>query len=403
MADTAVDTTTSNRMDVIGGAPWGPYWSDVNTAIIIYQDEDLDINMARTTDAGANWTLSEIDAGDIEQIACWYDKETPGDSGTLVHIVWLDTTDTACYYRTADVSDGSLGTQRTPDATVTPNANDWENRVAITKTRNGNLLIAFYTETAQDIECLRSTDSGANWTDRADVFEANGDFDWCRLYPAETTDDADAAAIFWDVSASAITVKMYDDSANSWTETAVDSTDTFADVVHPNIDGAIRHSDGHLLIAFHSNDDATTDDLRTVDITVDSIASPTVTAKTDIFTNQGESAQTAVFINQQNDDVYVSYLKGGTWQGAIDVVFHISTDGMGVWGSEQAYSENTADDVRVVNAGRTAGDDGARYQPVFYNDDLSDIFVNEVNDIEIIAAAPEAAVVPTLTLLGVGT
>ena len=179
---------------------------------------------------------------------------------------------------------------------------------------------------------------------------------------------------------------MWDDSAGTWTETSISGSMT-ADSVHVNMDGSVRHSDNHILMAVHSNDDNAGDDLLTWDLTVDSIASPTVTAKTNVFTNQSESAQVSVHINQQNNDVRIAHLKGGTWQSTVDVVFHISTDGMGTWGSEQAYSEAAADDLRLCPAGRTVGDAGGRYQPAFYDDDGSDIFVNEVNDIEIAAVA----------------
>ena len=178
---------------------------------------------------------------------------------------------------------------------------------------------------------------------------------------------------------------MYDESGNDWTETTVVS-DVTEDLAHINMDATVRHSDNHILLAVHSNDDNAFDGLRTWDLTVDSIASPTITAKTNIFTDQGESAQVALLVNQQNDDVYVAYMKGGTWQSAVDVVYHKSTDGMDNWDAESAYSEATADDIRRVSSGRTVGNDGGFYQPAFYNDDLSDIFVYEVNDVAIAAA-----------------
>ncbi len=191
---------------------------------------------------------------------------------------------------------------------------------------------------------------------------------------------------------------MYDDSGDSWTETSIAGS-MVDDASHINMDGAVRHSDSHVLLAAHSNDDSTTDDLRTWDLTVDSIASPTVTAKANVVTDQAESGQAAVFINQQADDVYVAYLKGGQWNVTVDVVYHISTDDMDSWGAEQAYSEQAADDVRRVQAGRVVGDDGGRYQPAFYDDDDTDIFVNEVNDIEIAGGSPPAAPTKALRLL----
>ena len=382
MADTLIFGTL-DTVSAIRAVPLGPYWSDESTAVVIFGDGALDISFARTTDKGATWAITEILTGSTVQIACWYDKETPGNTGTLLHIVWVDAiSGQNIYYQTLDVATGNLGTRRIIDDTISVGGNN-EHRIAITQAVNGNLIVAFTTNT--DVECYRSTDSGVNWTSRADVYETATEHDWCLLFPADV-DAGDVAAIFWDKSANTISLKMYDDSANSWTEINID-TDSVASPDHMHMDGSLRLSDKHILLAAHSSFDNTTDDLRTYDLTVDSIASPTVTDKTNVFTNQVESGQVSVFINQQNNNVYVAYIKGGTWQSTTDVVFHKSTDGMAVWGTEQVYSEATADDIRTVSAGRTVGNDGGRYQPAFYNDDLRDLFVNEVNDVEVAAAA----------------
>lgn len=383
MADTTVETAVSNATDERDSL-WGPYWSDVNKGVIVFIDDGLDIHFTRTTDGGANWTDTEIESGFVGPLACWYDKETPGDTGTLVHVAWVDATANDAYYITIDVSDGSQGTKRTIDSTLTVETSGILNRTAITKTVGGNLLVAVSTQT--EIECYRSTDSGVNWTDRADVFETATEADWCLLFPADTADSQDAAAIFWDRSANEISIKMYDDSANTWTETSIAGS-MVDNNTHKNMDASVRHSDKHVLLAAHSDDDTTTDDLMTWDLTVDSIASPTVTAKTDVVTDIAESAQVGMVINQQNDDIYVAYLKGGVWLATVDCVYHKSTDDMGTWGTEQVYSEAAADDLRIIHGGRTVGDDGGKIQFSFYNDDLADIFVNLVNDIEIAAVS----------------
>jgi len=387
MADTLVETDVTSLLDSRNGL-WGPYWININTAIIVFSNGANDLKFARTTDKGATWATTEIEAGTVGSIAAWYDKETPGDNGTLVHIAWLDFTDAGgsedAKYVTVNVLDGTVGTIRTIDGGLTLTI--LEMRIAITKTVNGNLIVAFSSNT--EIECYRSTDAGANWTDRADVFETTTEEDFVLLFPADV-DAGDAAALFWDRSADVISVKMYDDSANTWTETSI-SGSMFDDPTHIGMDGAIRHSDNHLLMAAHSDEDTTTDDILTWELTVNSIASPTVTAQTNVVTDQAESGQVSVFINQQNDDVYVAYLKGGTWEATVDVVFHISTDDMSTWGTEQAYSESAADDFRLVQAGRTVGNDGGRYQPSFYDDDQTDIYVNETNDVEIAAVSAAA-------------
>lgn len=392
MVDTLVDTNVEPISDARQGL-WGPYWSDISTAVIVYFDTDKDIVYARTTDKGANWSVTEIEVGTSQHMACWFDKETPGDTGDLVHIAWVDSGDNEAKYVTLNVASDSLGTIRTVDSTLTISQNGPSNRVAITKAANGSIIFAF--STAAGIACYKSADNFATaGTSIADVYETGNEEDYVLLFPADV-DAGDVAALFWDRSADEISLKMFDASADSgngtWTETVIASS-MVDDPFQTNMDGAVRHSDNHVLMAAHSDDDAAGDDLLTWDLTVDSIASPTITAKTAIFTDQGESAQVAVWINQQDDEVRMAYMKGGTWRDTVDVVFHISTNGMTSWGSEQAYSESAPDDFVLVQAGRTVGDAGGRYQPAFYDGDDVDIYVNETNDVEIAAAGGAEAI-----------
>lgn len=381
MAETLVETALSSFSDV-RGAIWGPYWSDKDTGVIVFCDAGNDLSYTRTINGGATWATTEVRASEVMAMAVWYDKETPGDDGALLHITWADTTGgDFVYYITLDVATNSLGTLRTVDGTVTISFMDSINRIAITKTVNGNIIVAF--DTGTDVECYKSADLFATaGTAIANVFEGVG-ADWALLFPADV-DDGDACALYIDRTADEISLKMYDDSEDSWTEIAIAAMVDNAQFMHA--DGVIRHSDRHLLIAFHSNSDNIGDDLLTYDLTVNSIASPTITAKTNVFTGQNESALASMFINQQNDDVYFAYVGDFAWQGFVDVIFHISDDGMATWGAEQTYSEQASDDFRIVHAGRSVGSAGGRYQPSFYDDDEVDLYVNLVNDIEFVAA-----------------
>jgi hypothetical protein len=364
----------------------------VSIGVILFLDAGQDLHFARTTDKGANWNDTEIELGTVRQLAAWYDKETPGDNGTLIHCAWLDATDADtnrdARYLTIDVSDASVGTIRTVDGTLSLPASSAFNRIAITKTISGNIIVAISSSTVPEIACYKSSDNFATpGTAIADVFEDGAERDWVLLFPAATADDADCCALFWDISANEISLRVYDDSGDAWTEKSISGSMT-ADTTHMNMDASVRHSDSKILGAAHSNDDDAGDDIITFELTVDdpNAANCTVTAKTKVVTDQAESAQVAVWINQQTDQVRIAYLKGGTWTGLVDVVYHISNDGMGTWGGEQAYSEGGPDDFRLVHAGRTVGDAGGRYQPSFYDDDEVDIYVNEVNDTEIAAA-----------------
>ena len=392
MADTSVQGNISGVADARSGL-WGTFWADQNNGVVVFIDGQNDLSFAYTDDGGATWATTEIEAGTVMHVAAWFDRETGGDTGTTVHVVWLDSGLGQCRYQSIDASDGTSGTIRTVASSLTVSTFNNHNRVAITKTKGGNLLVAYSTQV--NLGCWRSSDQFATSpTSRANVYETGTQEDWVNLYPANTTDDNDAAAIFWDRSANAITIKMYDDSANTWTESTVSTTTMTDDPTHHAFDATCRHSDGAILLAAHSNQDSTGDDLLTWEILPNSISSPTVTAKTNVFTNVAESSQVAIIVNQNNDDVYVAYLKGGTWTATTDVVFHKSDDDMGSWGTEQAYSETT-DDIRIVSGTRSITSSG-RIQWAFINDDLRELFVNLVNDIEIVGTTT-TAIQKTLT------
>lgn len=207
-----------------------------------------------------------------------------------------------------------------------------------------------------------------------------------RLYPANLADANDIWCVFHDISANELSLKTYDDSGDSWAETSV-ATSIADSTTHPYavFSAAVRHSDGHLLVAAWSEFDTATADLLVWDIT----DSGTITAKTNVSTNVDDMGYVALFINQQTDEVYVAQFginTGGNTAGTSWVAYYyLSDDGMATWGAQTPYS-TTADDYRVITAGHSVGDDGGWFMPVFFDDDDNDIFVDDQFGVEIPAA-----------------
>lgn len=390
MADTVVTEDVYEEAHKRRGL-YGPYWISVDTGLIIYINNDEDIAFSYTTDAGVSWDETQIVAGTATLMSVWFDQETPGDAGTKVNIAWLDSSSGNAYYVNIDVSDASQGTIRTVSTGLTIDEGSVGfqfDRIALTKTVSGNLIYSFSTQV--EIESYKSDDLFATpGTAIANLSETPTDEDWILLFPASTVDDNDACALYWDINSNIISMKMYDDSSDDWTETAISGSMIDKDS-YINMDGVVRHSDGHILFVAHLNGDNPDDDLMTWDLTPDDIDSPTVTAKTNVFTNQSEAMQTSMIINQQNDDVYIAYLKGNpSFLWKVDVVFHKSENGMGSWGSEEVYNEAVEDDYRLIQGGRTIGNSGGRIQWSWYEITIDNIWVNLNNDIEIGAVAPE--------------
>jgi len=312
-------------------------------------------------------------------MSIWYDRWTPGNTGTKIHVAYQDAAFHDIFYRGLDTSDDSLGTERTVFAGASFETGNWNTAVIdITKARGGNLYIGFWGDSAGEYGFYRSTDGGATWTSRADVADGNA-VDGILLMPGNETDEDDIWCVYWDRSANELTLKVYDDSGDSWSESVI-ATGVFDDVSYYQMSAAPRHSDNHVILAAWDIISGPTADLWVYDL-ADSAGD--VGSVTRVLVSTDEAAGVAVLINQQNDDIYVAYMKGGTWEATVDVFYKKSTDGGTTWGAEQSYSEAAADDIRALWAGISVGANGGRFQPTFFNDDLDDLFVNIVNDVYI--------------------
>ena len=149
----------------------------------------------------------------------------------------------------------------------------------------------------------------------------------------------------------------------------------------------MRHSDNHaVLVAFDTFDDATSD-LMVWDIG----STASITAKTDVVTNSSETYFPCVMVNQQDDSIYCGYIRGTALNSAVGTHYKKSTDGGDTWEAEEPMSEDAEDDHRYSECGASVGNDGGRFQMVWFNDDLNDLITNVNNGVSIPAAAPPPA------------
>lgn len=157
MVDTLVTADVYTSADA-HEALWGPYWQAKDIGYIVFANAGKDISYARTADAGATWADTLVQAGSMEVMAVWRDRETPGDTGNLLHIAWTDDSGSDdVRYVNLDLSTETLGTIRTVTTAISSGTSVTNNHMFLfCKPRNGNLILGF--ATAVDNSVFRSTD-----------------------------------------------------------------------------------------------------------------------------------------------------------------------------------------------------------------------------------------------------
>ena len=381
MADVTVEGSVSASTPDTAG----PSLVAVNsTTLYAFYHLSSSFQYRKSTDGGATWAAGVDIITGITPAACavWFDKWTPGNTGTVVHMIYKGGTSQGLSYNSLQTSTDTLsgiiviatGTLLVPTSH------------SITLTVGGNLLVCVCANTNAGTWKSTATGASASFSSIAACHETSG-ADYVQLFPANLADTDDAWALFWDASADELSLKTYDDSANSWAETSIATSMVEASTAnggHTGFCGTIKHSNGHLFVAAWSELDtatAGTADLKTWDIT----DSGTITAKTDVLTNVFDQYGCALYYDNTNGDTYCFYLGNGSgdnYQATVSVFYKKSTDGMATWGTQTAYSEGAADDYRNVwcdkgNQSAAQGLVGA----MWWDDDDNDYWFNAVNAI----------------------
>ena len=408
MADVAIDSSVIADLELRFGDGRWIVTKDKDTIYSFYVDvTSADLKYNKSTDGGTNWGGAvDLEVGTVLLFCIWYDKWTTGDTGTRVHVFWLEDGADDIRYKYLDTADDSIAGEVQVVDTGTASTVNLENSMTCTKAVGDNLYVGYSIEgggSGNKGGFYRSTDAGATWEVRANPYPSTNNLEQVMLlWPGNETDEDDVWAIYW-AKAGNMAFRVYDNSGDVW-----DSTTLFAsapanehDVANEQISGAIRHSDGHLIVAIWNAFDVATADLTVWDIN----GAASITQKTNVLTDLDDIACCALMIDQNTDDIYVGYLgdddSGDAYLATVQVFYKISTDGAGTWGSEVAYSEDAADDFRALSCPMSVTTSGL-WCLGWYDDDDNDLFFGVTNSIEITAPAG-GGTVPLRTLMGVGT
>ena len=382
MADIQVDTDANSALN-LKMQPRSLVWTSPSVGYCFFVDgTGTDLYYIKTINSGATWgSKTAINTNLVQKVAVWYDRWTEGDTGTLIHIAYIVTGADDIIYNSLDTSDDSLGGEvvayNGSTATGSPN---WANAcISIVKSRGGNIFVGGWIDAdAENGFAKGNADPPTSFTSKTSMADGVA-ADKMMFLAGNEADADDIWCVYYDLSANEITLKVYDDSANTWSESAAIDTAT-GHTSYFNFDVMDRHSDNKAFLVLWNEHNSATADLAAWEIA----DSSTFNSKTDVVSNSTTYSICSLMINQQNDDLYVAYSDDKTLG---NIVYKKSTDGGANWGSETAMSADTADDHRNIFSGTSVGDDGGRWMPVWVNDDLLDLMCNSDNSVNIAAVS----------------
>jgi hypothetical protein len=361
-------------------------WINSTKGYIFFADGSQNLHYRITTDSGATWTTEgNIHTGTIQGFAIWYDRWTPNDTGTEIHVVYSDSSDDDLFYNSLNTSDDVLGGEVTIHSwtSVSTTENWGYHEESITKSRGGRLYVGAWGDNSEGSVFYNSSDgSGSSWTSRTTMGEINTP-EPIMFHPGDEIDDNDIWSIFIDRSTDQVSLKIYDQSEDTWSETVFGEAERTNTNTNYMMDSATRHLDNHVILVVEDYaSDPTINNMTVYDIG----GSGDITRKANVTTAVDDNHQPSIMINQQNDDIYVSYIgkedDSEEWGGTVKAYYKLSQDGGDTWGPETSLSENAADDLRWITSGTSVVKEGGRFQPVWFNDDLNDLFTTTVNSIE---------------------
>ena len=108
------------------------------------------------------------------------------------------------------------------------------------------------------------------------------------------------------------------------------------------------------------------------------------TALAPVLEDSAESVSPGIFIDQISFDLYATYARGTAVDSQLNSFYKKSDDGGATWGAETALAEGAEDDLKGVWTGNCGCNDGGRFMPAWFNDDLNTLITNKVNSVEIV-------------------
>jgi len=375
--EATIDSTLYDATDEYTLGPELVFVSD-QVGYVFYQDSRAaSLCYSKTTDGGTSWS-SPVDMTPAQYTyrsrSIWYDKWTPGDTETRIHIIvdgydyddvdyyWLDTSDDT--YGGPTLVRTGLGQYNAPNMAG-----------MVTKSTEG-YLFSVCADAGPNVYFDKSENGGSSWSsiDPGYSFLNDGN-DHAQLLPLA---DGDVICIYFDVSAGTLHSFRWDEGTDSW-----DSSGNVVTVLtglnhidYYNAWGGVQ-KDGEydVYLAINNALNNASADLVCYKYTA---SSNSWASQGNIYTDIGTAnMDVKLVVDANKGDLYAIYSRG-TWEATVDIYYKKSTDNGVNWGTETQVSSSTADDWRTISTNFRSDE---RIYAVWFDDDDDDLFGNTVADI----------------------
>lgn len=347
-----------------------------NTFYIIFADPSADVSYIKSTDGGFTWSAPvNIYTGTVVAIANWYDRWS-GRNSDKIRIAYT-ASDHIIRYRDLDIATDTLGTETTVFTGVSTASNGG---LSIVTGRDGRLVVAGSIDAGAEDGAWSSVDDGATWGDTIADPSEGGSADQYYLLPGWNADTSDIMLIFVDASANGLSVKRYDDSGNSWSESAIVADGSFVDLSpgnnYPHVACAVDLANSrNVIIAWNAVDAANQD------LTAFVIDDTNVTALTNVVTNATDDCGLCALAIDTGSNIWYAFYGGNTdgsetFSTAIKIYYKTSSDAGTTWGDQTALSAFTRSTQWLTSTPRF----GTAYLTSFYSTVAGDdMIVTSVN------------------------
>jgi hypothetical protein len=327
-----------------------------NTFYLFYIDSGSDVAYVKTTDGGISWSNPVIVfTGTTVAVSVWYDRWS-GISADVVHLAYTESGGGDVLYRPLDISTDTLGTQTTIFNGASSAAGG---ALTICVDRGGHIRCVFNIDNGTEDGAASSADAGATWGDTIADPTEGATTDQFFLLPGWNADNHDMMLVFVDASANGLSLKRYDDSADSWAETAIIADASFVDQTaanaFPNVSCFVDLANSRNVVAGWTGVDTATADLRCFILTDGAI---TETATNIVLNSTDDQGLCSLALDTGSGTWYAFY--GGksdgseTYPSAINIYYKTSTDAGATWGSETLLSSTARGTQYLISTPRFA-------------------------------------------------